>query len=227
VDFNLFRETVAAKIGGGSTFDTDANGGVGTRKTQIPPHADLWVFSFSSTPHQFTVTWRNSAVFTTPVETLPGFLPFDGTTMESIQIDAADGQVFFFIVAHGTPPPASLGSPTAPTTTQYASASTGLFPLPASTGVEDVAGFSFAAVKGQVNYYVVHLAPSQAVAAAPALVYIALKGATSGTYYAVAYAGQTAGSFMVPSSENIVAEVRNANAADAFNTFAYVEGRNQ
>lgn len=101
----MARQPGPLALGGGSTFDTDANGGVGTRSVMISPEADLWVFSESVTSHALTWKWRTSQSFTPPSFPLPRFMPVPGPVVESVKLDAADPLVWFLVVPHGTPPP--------------------------------------------------------------------------------------------------------------------------
>lgn len=221
MDRNLFKDTVAAQLGGGATFDVDAAGGASTHKVLIGPHADLWVFSFSTVPHVLTVNWRNGESFSPPAGLfLPTFTPVDGTTVESVSLDAADPFVWFIVVAHGTPPPAGF-------LRRDFQGSSGVFgPIIVAINTAETIESTVTVTKGQIVYYTLSMGGKQAGDVA-LLVYVALKGATTGTYYAVTMGNSLSGSFMVPASEVVSLVVRNASGANAYAMAGYAEARGQ
>lgn len=96
-------------VGGGDTFA--GSGHQGTTPVKIPRFADLWVFSVSTAGHAPVIVWRNSESLTEPTHVLPRFDCLPGVNVESYALDAADAQVWFRLVAHGTPRPQAALNP--------------------------------------------------------------------------------------------------------------------
>lgn len=173
--------------------------------------------------HTFTLTFRSLGGVDQKTTTLvlsPGaVVALPTIILTGVAIDAAaEGAVYFYsdVAIEGN----GAGSPV----TLAGAASIGPIDVAGATAETVEAGTTVAA--GQIVYYQLAM-NGKAAADTGNLIYVAIKGATSGLYYAVSHGSTTAGTFMVAATEAVNIVVRNQAAATTYTMSGYFEARVQ